>query len=49
MAHVYILVFKNKSIQNCSQGDHGALGTPSAHRQAQAWGVQQVQVMFAKN
>ena len=42
MAHVYILLFKDK----WSQSDQDALGHPQRPRQAQPRGIQQVPVMF---
>ena len=47
MAHVYILLFEDKSIQN-SPKVIMVLSTPSATTTTQLWRVQQVQVMFIK-
>ena len=51
MTHVYMLFFKDKSIENgpsLIQGDQDALGHPQRPRQAQPRPVQQVPVMFIK-
>ena len=52
MTHVYMLFFKDKSIEDgpsMIQGDQEAFGHPQRPFQGQPCGVQQVPVMFTKN
>ena len=48
-AHVYILFFKDKSIQNGPKVIDGALGHSQRPHQVHLWRVQQNQVMFIIN